>query len=83
MHPVDLNALRSGSFGLITGLRAEAALERRLLALGFRPGRQVEMLRKASLAGPLHVRVGTTEVMVRRRDAHAIEVQPQPQIQSA
>jgi ferrous iron transport protein A len=51
--------------------------------LGFRPGRQVEMLRKASLFGPLHVRVGTTEVMVRRRDAHAIEVQPQPQILSA
>jgi ferrous iron transport protein A len=33
------------------------------------------MLRKASLSGPLHVRIGTTEVMLRRRDAHVIQVQ--------
>jgi ferrous iron transport protein A len=44
--------------------------------LGFRVGREISIVRKAWLGGPLHVRIGTTEVIMRRRDARAIQVQP-------
>jgi ferrous iron transport protein A len=74
MHPLNLNSLQSGNSAVITGVQAETSLGRRLVALGFRTGRQVYMLRKASFSGPIHVRIGTTEVMVRRRDAHAIQI---------
>ncbi|MBD2778859.1 FeoA family protein [Iningainema tapete] len=75
MHLIELSQLEPGETALISGLVAEAGLEQRLLALGFRPGRQVRMIRKAWFSGPLHVRIGTTEVMVRRRDAQAIKVE--------
>lgn len=47
-----------------------------ILALGFRQGRKVTMLRQAWLSGPVHVRVGTTEVMMRRHDAQNIAIAP-------
>lgn len=75
MNPIELASLQPGETAQISGLVAEAGLEQRLLALGFRPGRQVLMIRKAWFSGPLHVRIGTTEVMVRRRDAKAIRVE--------
>jgi ferrous iron transport protein A len=80
MHPVNLNSLPSGSSAFITEVKAETALERRLLALGFRAGQQVHMIRKAMFSGPIHVRVGTTEIMLRRADACSIQVQQQVQV---
>ena len=52
---------RSGFTGM------DKSLQRRLKALGFRPGADVEILRDV-WPFPLHVRVGMTEVMVRRKD---------------
>jgi ferrous iron transport protein A len=46
----------------------------RLLALGFRTGKKIELIRKASFSGPLQVRVGTTDVMLRRLEAAKIRV---------
>ena len=74
MYSTELASLKPGETALISGLVAEEGLQQRLLALGFRTGRPVLMIRKAWLSGPLHIRVGTTEVMVRRRDAKAIQV---------
>ncbi len=70
----ELSSLKVGDTAVIVSLSAETSLEQRLLALGFRVGKEVQIIRKAWLSGPLHVRVGTTEVMVRRRDAKAIKV---------
>ena len=72
----DLSALPLGTTASILGISAEANLEQRLQALGFRSGKQLSIVRKAWLGGPLHVRIGTTEVIMRRRDAQAIRVQP-------
>jgi ferrous iron transport protein A len=72
-----LDALRPGDAGVITGLYSshnEDALARRLNAVGFRVGRRVELIRSALAKGPLHVRVGTAEIMLRRGEANAIEV---------
>jgi Fe2+ transport system protein FeoA len=52
---------RSGFTGM------DKSLQRRLKALGFRPGADVEILRDV-WPFPLHIRVGMTEVMVRRKD---------------
>lgn len=72
MSKIELISLKPGETAVVAGIMAEAGLEQRLLALGFRSGKQVQMLRKAWLNGPMHIRVGTTEVMVRRCDANAI-----------
>ena len=70
----SLDQLPSGEHATILALHAEAALERRLLALGLRPGQAVCLLRRGLMNGPLHVRVGTTELMLRRQEAQRIDI---------
>lgn len=70
-----LTAMRSGDTATIVSIHADEALHLRLLALGFRTGKQIEMIRKASFSGPLQVRIGTTDVMLRRAEADKIKVQ--------
>ena len=74
MTGTPLSALRPGDSATIVTIHAEEALHQRLLALGFRSGRQVELIRKAAFSGPLQVRVGTTDVMLRRGEATKIKV---------
>lgn len=74
MSKIQLSDLEIGQTAVVFELSVEPNLQQRLLALGFRKGKQIRMLRKAWLKGPLHIRVGTTEVMVRRRDASLIYV---------
>lgn len=74
MSAITLATLHPGDTATIVTIHAEEALHLRLLALGFRNGKQIEMIRKASFSGPLQVRVGTTDVMLRRIEAAKIEV---------
>ena len=69
--PAHLADLAPGQSATIAAIEAQAGLRNRLEALGLRRGQRVEMLRRAWLAGPLHVRVGMTELMLRRADAAA------------
>ena len=75
MSATTLAALYPGEIAIIVAINAEEALHLRLLALGFRNGKQIEMIRKASFSGPLQVRIGTTDVMLRRGEAAKIKVQ--------
>jgi ferrous iron transport protein A len=70
----SLNHLLPGQQATIHAIEVEFGLQRRLYALGFRKGQTIEILRRAWLSGPLHIRIGTTEVMLRRRDAMGIEI---------
>ena len=74
MSATTLAGLQPGDIAIIVSIHAEEALHLRLLALGFRTGKQIEMIRKASFSGPLQVRVGTTDVMLRRAEAAKIKV---------
>lgn len=74
MPATTLATLEPGDTATIVAIHAEEALHQRLLALGFRTGKQVELIRKASFSGPLQVRVGTTDVMLRRSEAAKISV---------
>ena len=69
-----LSALRPGESAPIESLGGDLGLMRRLKALGLGQGQRIHLLRRAWLAGPLHVRVGMTELMLRRVDANHIRI---------
>jgi len=76
--PAHLADLAPGQSATIAAIEAHAGLRNRLEALGLCEGQRVQMLRRAWMAGPLHVRVGMTELMLRRRDAARVELDPWP-----
>ena len=69
-----LNELRPGDDATVASIGGDLPLRQRLAALGLRPGRTVRLVRRGALAGPLHLRLGTTDVILRRRHADAITV---------
>ncbi|HSR02918.1 MAG TPA: FeoA family protein [Methylophilaceae bacterium] len=69
-----LNSLTPGEVGTIQGIEAEQALYQRLNALGFRIGKKIELIRRASFNGPLHVRIGTTDIILRSIEAQRIQL---------
>jgi len=76
MTMVRLSSLKPGEFAIIAALHTEEALYHRLAAMGFRIGKPIELVRRAQFSGPLHVRIGTTDIMLRRSDAQCIDVTP-------
>jgi ferrous iron transport protein A len=70
----NLDQLPPGSLASIQGLSVDVDLRARLTALGLAAGKQVRVLRRAGLSGPLHVRAGTTEIILRRSEASKIQV---------
>ena len=74
MLVTNLNSLAIGEPAVITWLTAEGSLQQRLFTLGLHPGRQVSVIRKAGFSGPLHLRISTTEMMLRRREAQQVYV---------
>jgi ferrous iron transport protein A len=70
----SLDTLNPGEIATIRAISAEEGLHQRLNALGFRVGKRIELVRRARFHGPLHVRIGTTDVILRAREAHRIEI---------
>jgi len=69
--------LKSGDFATISGINtatAEQSLYQRLIALDFRVGKQIKVMRKASFNGPLHVRIGSTDIILRESEAKLIQI---------
>lgn len=75
LHALSLACLGAGRSGRILAVSGEAGLLQRLSALGLCKGRTVQVLRRAWWSGPLHVRVGMTELMLRRCDAERIRME--------
>ncbi len=68
--------LRPGDFATITALHAgDEALHQRLLALGMLVGKTINVVRQAPFGGPLQVRVGSTDILLRLVDATKISIQ--------
>lgn len=74
MSVVTLDTLSPGHEATIESLDLDAGFRQRLQALGLRCGRPLSVERQAALGGPLVVRVGPVQLMLRRRDAHGITV---------
>ena len=74
MPAVALTTLAPGESATIVAIHTEEPLHQRLLAMGFRAGKQIEVIRKARFSGPLQVRIGTTDILLRKNEAEQIEV---------
>ena len=70
----SLASLLPGREASIVAVHAEEALHHRLAAMGFRAGKRIQLMRRGAFLGPLHVRIGSTDVIIRRRDARCIEI---------
>ena len=70
----SLASLLPGREASIIAVHAEEALHHRLAAMGFRAGKRIQLMRRGAFLGPLHVRIGSTDVIIRRRDARCIEI---------
>jgi ferrous iron transport protein A len=84
MNPLDdikLNTLLPGQHGVIHAINAEQGLNQRLNALGFRVGKQIQLIRRANFNGPLHVRIGATDIIMRDIDAQRIQLDVAQRIQ--
>ena len=71
---IPLSRLAPGEQGVIASVEGPEGLRQRLAALGFRAGRAVFLLRRATLRGPLHVRLGTTDVALRPAEAGMVNL---------
>jgi ferrous iron transport protein A len=71
-----LSQLDIGKQATITAIEADEQLFHRLHALGFRVGKPLQLIRRANFNGPLHVRLGTTDVILRDIEAQKIHIQP-------
>jgi ferrous iron transport protein A len=77
---VSLSALRPGTAAVVLGVGHSSSsvtpIERRLLELGFISGERVEVLAEARPGrDPFVVRVGNTQLALRRREAETIWVE--------
>lgn len=69
-----LSSLATGQTATVQALHVDSGFQFRLHALGFRIGKTLQVIRSAPFNGPLQLRLGNTDVMLRRQDAHNIEV---------
>ncbi len=74
MQTISLASLQPGEQATIRAINAEEGLFQRLTALGFRIGKRIELVRRARFAGPLHVRIGSTDIVLRETEARRIQI---------
>jgi ferrous iron transport protein A len=74
MPAVALSTLVPGETATIVSIHTEGPLHQRLLAMGFRTGKPIELIRRARFSGPLQVRIGTTDILLRKNEAEKIMV---------
>jgi ferrous iron transport protein A len=69
-----LSQLKIGQQAVISAIEADEILFHRLSALGFRVGKPLSIIRQANFNGPLQVRLGTTDVILRSAEAARIRI---------
>lgn len=71
---LSLDQLKIGQYGTIQHIHAEPTVALRLNAMGFRLGKRVELIRVAPFNGPMQIRIGSTDIIIRSCDARHIEL---------
>ncbi len=74
MSETTLDTLRPGEAAHIIGLTPGHPLRRRLMELGFIRGAKVSVLRNAPMGDPVELRIGGTELALRRADLMSVRV---------
>ena len=74
MNTIDnLSNLGKGQCACITGIHAPDSIRQRLQSMGLRTGREAEVIRSSRL-GPMQIRVGSLNLIMRRSDAARISI---------
>ncbi len=71
---ITLADLLPGQSGVVESLSGDPALVQRLYELGVYEGETVEVVAFAPLGDPVEVRLGSTRLSLRRREAAAVVV---------
>ena len=71
---MTLDQAEVGTSVKVLALSFDEELSRRVNALGIKVGSTLTILRQATFDGPIHIRVGTTEMMMRVTQAKLITV---------
>ncbi len=72
---IELSKLKPGDKGLIVSHQSQGAIRQRLLDLGLIPEMSLEFVRYAPMGDPLEVRVGRTNVVIRKKEAATVLVE--------
>lgn len=73
---LPLAELPPGTVASVLSLNVGQDYQRRMAGLGLRPGVAIRVIRRSPLKGPLQVRAGHTDIILRRGDAARIQVEP-------
>ncbi len=71
---MTLNLLQAGEVAKIASVSADEALKARISGLGLRIGQEVAVIRRARMGGPLQIRVGHTDILMRPEQANLINL---------
>ena len=71
---MTLNRLNTGEVAKIISVAGDEAIRARINGLGLRLGQEVAVIRRARMGGPLQVRVGHTDVLMRPEQADLIKL---------
>jgi len=69
-----LSYLTPGDRVVIHAIHAEESVRKRLHAMGLLSGREAQLIRRARFGGPLQIRVGSVNLILRRREAAHVQV---------
>lgn len=70
--PLTLEKIANGESASVMAINVEGELKKRFFALGLKEGSYVRVLRRAKFGGPIHLRVGTSELILRLKEASCI-----------
>ena len=71
-----LDALRPGEAGCVLAVEGDDAVARRLADLGFWPGSEVLVVRRAPLGDPMQVRIGGYRLALGRAEGRRVQLGP-------
>ncbi len=66
---MNLSQLHSGETGTISALVGDPEIRARMQSIGLRVGREIAVIRRSRFGGPLQVRIGTTDLLIRPQQA--------------
>ncbi|MCB1737638.1 MAG: ferrous iron transport protein A [Gammaproteobacteria bacterium] len=70
-----MNELPLGQTAVVRAIGGDAELRARIQSMGLRAGRQIAVMRRSRYGGPLQVRIGTTDLLIRPQQALLVEIE--------
>lgn len=72
---MTLNQLSPSETATVIAIELPFELRERLAALGVKPGRQLSLVHRLGRSGPLQVRAGNTDFVLRQQEAAGIRIE--------